>query len=79
MAIFDDSWFEIDLKENRFSPTHYVYRGSVVQNRVPTASPLYDHNKEASYDSSIYPYFVKWDDHKKGGRWFPCTVGQRNL
>jgi hypothetical protein len=29
MTIFEDSWFEIDLKENRFAPTHYVYRGNM--------------------------------------------------
>jgi hypothetical protein len=23
------SWFEVDLKENRFMPTHYVYRGDM--------------------------------------------------
>jgi len=28
-AIFNESWFEIDLKESRFSPTHYVYRGDM--------------------------------------------------
>ena len=27
--IFDASWFEIDLKDNRFMPTHYVYRGDM--------------------------------------------------
>ena len=25
----DASWFEVDLKENRFMPTHYVYRGDM--------------------------------------------------
>jgi hypothetical protein len=30
-AIFNESWFEIDLKESRFSPTHYVYRGNMAE------------------------------------------------
>jgi len=28
-AIYEATWFEIDLKDNRFKPTHYVYRGDM--------------------------------------------------